>query len=45
MSTFDRIRARRDAKRVARAIERAWQKAPTQSMRDEIEFLAQRRLY
>ena len=43
MSTIDRIRARRTINRQNRAIRRAWQSAPTQSMRDEIAILAQRR--
>ena len=45
MSTFDRIRARRHAKREARAIERAWKAAPTQSMRDEIAIFSQQRVF
>ncbi|AGL13601.1 hypothetical protein [Actinoplanes sp. N902-109] len=43
MSTIDRIRSRRLAKREARAIERAWKAAPTQSMRDEITIFTQQR--
>jgi hypothetical protein len=43
MSTIDRIRSHRLAKRQERAIERAWHLAPTQAMRDEIAIFAQRR--
>jgi hypothetical protein len=43
MSTMDRIRRQRLAKRQDRAIDRAWQSAPTQAMRDEIAYFAQRR--
>jgi hypothetical protein len=43
MTTFDRIRSHRLAKRQDRAIERAWHSAPTQAMRDEIAIFAQRR--
>ncbi|MCA2212833.1 hypothetical protein [Jidongwangia harbinensis] len=43
MSMLDRIRRRRMITRHTRAIERAWQSAPTQSMRDEIALFAQRR--
>lgn len=45
MTTIDRIRARRDAKREARAIERAWKAAPTQSMRNEIAIFSQQRVF
>ncbi len=44
MSTIDRIRTRRRISRQNRAINRALQSAPTQSMRDEIVIFAQRRL-
>ena len=40
---IDRIRQRQLAARHNRAIDRAWQAAPTQSMRDEIAIFAQRR--
>jgi hypothetical protein len=43
MSTIDRIRSIRLAKRQDRAIDRAWHSAPTQAMRDEIAIFAQRR--
>ncbi len=43
MSTLDRIRSHRLAKRQAHAIDRAWHSAPTQAMRDEIAIFAQRR--
>jgi hypothetical protein len=42
MSTIDRIRNRRIAKRDARAIERALSAAPTRAMRDELAIFAQR---
>ena len=45
MSMIDRIRHRRLINRQNRAIDRAWQSAPTQSMRDEIAVFAQRRLF
>jgi hypothetical protein len=45
MSTIERIRNRRIAKRDARAIDRAWKSAPTQSMRDEIAILSQQRMF
>ncbi|ROP31029.1 hypothetical protein EDD30_3914 [Couchioplanes caeruleus] len=45
MSTLDRIRSRRLAKREARAIDRAWKTAPTQSMRNEIAIFAQQRVF
>ena len=45
MNMMDRIRHRRMITRQTRAIERAWQAAPTQSMRDEIALFAQRRPY
>lgn len=44
MSMIDRIRQRRVIHRQNRAIDRAWQSAPTQSMRDEIAIFAQRRV-
>jgi hypothetical protein len=44
MSMINRIRNRRMINRQNRAINRAWQSAPTQSMRDEIAIFAQRRL-
>jgi hypothetical protein len=43
MRTIDRIRSQRLAKRQDRAIDRAWHSAPTQAMRDEIAYFAQRR--
>ena len=45
MSTnmIDRIRNHRLAQRQQRALDRAWQMAPTQAMRDEIAIFAQRR--
>ena len=45
MSTIERIRNRRQAKREARAIAHAWKTAPTQSMRDEIAIFAQQRVF
>jgi hypothetical protein len=42
MSIVERVRQRRQANRHNRAINRAWQTAPTQAMRDEIVILAQR---
>ncbi|MET8153754.1 hypothetical protein ACIBSW_37045 [Actinoplanes sp. NPDC049668] len=44
MSTIERIRNRRIAKRDARAIQRAMTSAPTQSMRDEIAIFSQHRV-
>ncbi len=44
MSMIDRIRTRRMISRQNRAIDRARNAAPTQSMRDEIAIFAQRRL-
>lgn len=44
MSMIDRIRTRRKISRQNRAIDRAWQSAPSQSMRDEIAIFAQRRI-
>ena len=43
MSMIDRIRQRRMISRQNRAIERARQSAPTESMRNEIALFAQRR--
>ena len=43
MSIADRMRRRRMINRENRAIDRAWQSAPTQAMRDEIASMAQRR--
>jgi hypothetical protein len=43
MSMINRIRHRRIINSQNRAIDRAWQSAPTQSMRDEIAMFAQRR--
>jgi hypothetical protein len=43
MSMINRIRHRRLINSQNRAIDRAWQSAPTQSMRDEIAMFAQRR--
>jgi hypothetical protein len=45
MSTIERIRNRRIAKRDARAIARAMATAPTQSMRDEIATFSQQRIF
>jgi hypothetical protein len=45
MSMIDRVRQRRVTKRQNRAIDRAWQSAPTQSMRDEIAVFAQRKVF
>jgi hypothetical protein len=45
MSTIDRIRRQRLAKRQERALDRAWHSAPTQAMRDEIAYFAQRRAF
>jgi hypothetical protein len=45
MSMIDRMRQRRLINRQNRAINRAMHSAPTQSMRDEIAILAQRRPY
>jgi hypothetical protein len=42
MSIVDRMRRRRQINRQTREIDRAMQAAPTQSMRDEIAFFAQR---
>jgi hypothetical protein len=43
MNFADRLRHRRMINRERRAIDRAWQSAPTQAMRDEIAIMAQRR--
>lgn len=43
MKMIDRARQRRLINRQNRAIDRAWMSAPTQTMRDEIAFLAQRK--
>jgi hypothetical protein len=45
MNIADRMRRRRMINRERRAIDRAWQSAPTQAMRDEITIMAQRRPY
>jgi len=45
MSTIERIRNRRIAKRDARAIDRAWKSAPTHSMREEIVIFSQQRSF
>jgi len=45
MSMIDRVRQRRLINRQNRAIDRAWQSAPTQAMRDEIAIFAQRRTF
>ena len=45
MSTIERIRNRRIAKRDARAIDRAWKAAPTHSMRQEIAIFSQQRSF
>ncbi|MFI1992541.1 hypothetical protein [Actinoplanes sp. NPDC020271] len=42
MNVIDRIRRRRQINRQHRAIESAMRTAPTQAMRDEIAFIAQR---
>ena len=42
MKLIDRARQRRLINRQNRAIDQAWKSAPSQSMRDEIVFLAQR---
>ncbi|MEU4420653.1 hypothetical protein AB0F81_08510 [Actinoplanes sp. NPDC024001] len=44
MSMIDRIRRRRMVSRENRAINKAWQAAPTQALRDEIAIFAQRRM-
>ena len=45
MSITDRMRRRRMINRENRAIDRAWQSAPTQAMRDEIAIFAQRKTF
>jgi hypothetical protein len=45
MNIVDRARRRRMINRQNRAIDRAWQSAPTQAMRDEIAFFAQRKTF
>jgi len=45
MSIIDRVRQRRMIKRENRAIDRAWQSAPTESMRHEIAIFAQRKTF
>ena len=45
MSIVDRVRQRRMINRENRAIDRAWQSAPTQAMRDEIAIFAQRKTF
>ena len=45
MSIIDRVRRRRMIKRDNRAIDRAWQAAPTESMRHEIAIFAQRKTF
>jgi hypothetical protein len=42
MKMIDRALQRRRINRQNRAIDRAWMSAPSQTMRDEIRFLAQR---
>jgi hypothetical protein len=42
MKMIDRARARRLINKQNRAIDRAWQSAPTQAMRDEIAFYRHR---
>jgi hypothetical protein len=42
MKITDRARARRLINQQNRALDRAWQSAPTQAMRDEIAFYAHR---
>lgn len=45
MSIVDRVRQRRLINKQNKAIDRAWQSAPTQAMRDEIAIFAQRRVF
>jgi len=45
MSLVDRVRRRRMINRENRAIDRAWQSAPTQAMRQEIAIFAQRKTF
>ena len=45
MSIVDRVRRRRMINRENRALDRAWQSAPTQAMRDEIAIFAQRKTF
>jgi len=45
MSIVDRVRQRRMINRENRAIDRAWQSAPTQAMRNEIAIFAQRKTF
>ena len=45
MSIIDRVRQRRMINRENRAINRAWQSAPTQAMCDEIAIFAQRKTF
>ena len=45
MSMSDRIRQRRLINRQNRAIDRAWQSAPSQAMRDEIAIFSQRKTF
>ena len=45
MSIADRLRQRRMINRENRAIDRAWDSAPTQAMRNEIAIFAQRKTF
>jgi hypothetical protein len=45
MRIIDRVRHRRMINRENRAIDRAWQSAPSRSMRDEIAIFAQRKTF
>ncbi|WP_169789803.1 hypothetical protein [Actinoplanes subtropicus] len=45
MSIIDRVRQRRMINRENRAFDRAWQSAPTESMRHEIAIFAQRKTF
>lgn len=45
MSMIKSIRDRRRINRENRAINRAWQSAPSQAMRDEIAIFAQRKVF
>ncbi|WP_433299727.1 hypothetical protein ACQP2F_00600 [Actinoplanes sp. CA-030573] len=45
MSIADRVRQRRLINRQNRALDRAWQSAPSQAMRDEIAIFAQRKTF
>ena len=45
MSIVDRVRRRRMINRENRALNRAWQSAPTPAMRTEIAIFAQRKTF